>query len=136
MFFFKTFNIYAGNGTVIPVRPGGSSETGEETGAAAGKGTGQTGTTNVTGLTSGQTTSSGQTTGPSQAGESSTVNVSVTSQPGIPNPPVSAHPGIYHGAFVYNREIPYYIPPLRYDPQVIARNSKFVDPRGFARVSK
>ncbi|XP_029196202.2 LOW QUALITY PROTEIN: uncharacterized protein LOC114961605 [Acropora millepora] len=128
----STFNIYTGNATVIPVRPGGSSETGEETGGSAG--TAQTGTTNVTGSTSGQNISSGQTTGTIQAGEIKMVNVSVTSRPGIPNPPVAKHPGIYQGAFVYNREIPYYIPPLSYDPQVIARNSKFVDPRGFARV--
>ena len=119
---------------MIPVRPGGSSETGEETGGSAG--TAQTGTTNVTGSTSGQNISSGQTTGTIQAGEIKMVNVSVTSRPGIPNPPVAKHPGIYQGAFVYNREIPYYIPPLSYDPQVIARNSKFMDPRGFARVSK
>ncbi|XP_068731030.1 uncharacterized protein [Montipora capricornis] len=128
----SVFNIYTGNGSVIPVKPAASSVTGEQIVTAEGKVTGQTGATGVAGQTSGQTTSGQTSTG--QAGASSSVDVSVTVQPGMPSPPVSSQPGIYQGAYVYNRAIPYYIPPKSYDPQTIARNSKFLDSRGFARV--
>lgn len=68
----------------------------------------------------------------------STINTTIGIQMGAPGAPaeVSGHPGIYHGAFVYNRAIPYYIPPKTYNPHIIARNPAFLDARGFTRVSK
>ncbi|KAL9988893.1 hypothetical protein ACROYT_G003385 [Oculina patagonica] len=132
-----TFNIYTGNGSVIPMQPGatsqnatsGSNETGTTTGAVEEGQAGQTGATGQTGVT--QTGQTGQT------GSEASYNVSVTTggNVGVPGAPVgAAHPGIYHGAFVYNREVPYYVPPANINSHIVARHKEFLDTRGLARV--
>ena len=117
---FQTFNIFTANGSVIPIQPGAP---GEQAGTSE---------TNATVTT----TSGGEvetTTG--QAGISGEISTKIGAQTRISGAP-ARHPGIYHGAFVYNREIPYYIPPKTYNAHLISRNKEFLDPRGFARVSK
>lgn len=95
--------------------------------------------------TSGQTSQLVEQTGytsnvKGQSGIGGAVNTTITVQTSkLPSPPGmqgKGHPGIYHGAYVYNREIPYYIPPKTYNPHIIARHPMFLDPRGLARVSK
>ena len=94
--------------------------------------------------TSGQTSHINQTGYTSnlkgQSGISGAVNTTITVQtlkpPEPPGTHGTGHPGIYHGAYVYNRQIPYYIPPNTYNPHIIARHPMFLDPRGLARVSK
>lgn len=112
--------------------------TGTTTSGAEGLPTGQLGQTSQTGQISHALT--GQTghavTG--QTGMQTTINASVGWQVRRPGAQAGAasHPGIFHGAFVYNRAIPYYIPPKAYNPHIAARHQEFLDPRGFARVSK
>lgn len=121
---FQTFNIFTANGSVIPLQPGA---TGEQAGTSE---TNATGTT----TTSGGAVETSKTT-TAQSGMISSLNATIGIQTRISGEPAQ-HPGIYHGAFVYNRQIPYYIPPKTYNPHIIARNKEFLDTRGFARVSK
>ena len=119
---FQTFNIFTANGSVIPLQPGA---TGEEVGTSEGNAT--TLTTTSGGAAETSKTITGQ--------NISSINAKIGLLTRISGEPAQ-HPGIYHGAFVYNRQIPYYIPPKTYNPHIIARNKEFVDTRGFARVSK
>lgn len=96
----------------------------------------QAGQTSLTGQT-GQTSQVGQTSGQTeQTGVQVSYNLSVTAgSHGVPSG-IAAHPGIYHGAFVYNRAIPYYVPPVNYNSHVISRHKEFLDARGLSRVRK
>lgn len=131
---FQTFNIYTGNGSVIPMQPGVTSQTGEQAVTSGSNVTGSTVTS--TGATEGgQTVQTGQTGQIAQASINATVTAGV--QGGVPGAPAeAAHPGIYHGAFVYNRAIPYFIPPAQYNSHIIARHKEFLDSRGLSRVRK
>lgn len=119
---FQTFNIFTANGSVI--QPGA---TGEKAG------TSEANATESTTTGGGAVETSKTITGP--AGMIGSINATIGLQTRISGEPAQ-HPGIYHGAFVYNRQIPYYIPPKPYNPHIIARNKEFLDTRGFARVSK
>lgn len=126
------------------MQPGATSQTGAQSGTSG---------TNVTGTATGaeeggaigQISQAGQTgqteiTQTGQTGSQASINASVTTtggQVGVPGAPIGAgHPGIYHGAFVYNREVPYFIPPASYNSHVISRHKEFLDPRGLSRVRK
>lgn len=109
----------------------GSNATGTTTSAVEGGQTGQTSQTGETGQT--EVTQTGQT------GSEASYNASVTTggQVGVPGASIGAgHPGIYHGAFVYNRAIPYYVPPANINSHIVARHKEFLDARGLARVRK
>lgn len=129
---FQTFNIYAANGSVIPVQPGLPSQSGGQVVTSEKNETG----TNVT-STSG--VEGGQIEGGVEGGQIGEASINITTQvqggaPGAPNE--AAHPGIYHGAFVYNRAVPYYIPPAQYNSHIVARHKEFLDSRGLSRVRK
>lgn len=131
------------------MHPGETSQTGEQTGAsgataagtvtsAAGGGqtvqTGQTGQTGQIGQTGySQTSQTGSAEASSNVSVTTGVQVGVT----VPGSPVGVgHPGIYHGSFVYNRAVPYYVPPVNYNSHIIARHKEFLDARGLSRVRK
>ena len=96
-----------------------------------------TSATNATGtnVTSTSGVEGGQT---GQLGGQAAINIATTKvQGGVHGAPgEAAHPGIYHGAFVYNREVPYYIPPAQYNAHIVARHKEFLDSRGLSRVRK
>ena len=112
------------------MQPGGPSQTG---GQIVTSGTNETGSTvtSTSGVEGGQT---GQT---SQIGGQASINITSKVQGGVQGAPSeTAHPGIYHGAFVYNRAVPYYIPPAQYNAHIVARHKEFLDSRGLSRVRK
>lgn len=78
----------------------------------------------------------GQTGTQGQIGQTVTGQTIGVQYGGTPGHPLPGHPGIYHGAFVYNRAVPYYIPPKTDNPHEAATAKQFVDPRGLAKVSK
>ena len=93
-------------------------------------GTNVTSTSGMEGIQTGQTGQTGQIGGAS-------INITTQVQGGVPEAPSeAAHPGIYHGAFVYNRAVPYYIPPAQYNSHIVARHKEFLDSRGLSRVRK
>ena len=109
------------------MQPGALSQSG---GQAVTSGKNETGTTvtSTSGVEGGQT---------GQIGGQASFNITTQVQGGVPGAPSeAAHPGIYHGAFVYNREVPYYIPPAQYNAHIVARHKAFLDPRGLSRVRK
>ena len=88
-------------------------------------------TSGVQGSQTGQTVQTGQT-----GGEAS-LNITTQVQGGVQGAPSqAAHPGIYHGAFVYNRAVHYYIPPAHYNAHIVARHKEFLESRGLSRVRK
>ena len=121
------------------MNPGATSQPGEQTGAAEVNAT-ETTTGGAVGVQTGQTGLTSQTgqTVTGQGGVESTYNATIGVQVGIPGQPegLHRHPGITHGAFVYNSTTPYYIPPKTYNPHIVARDPDFLDQRGLARVSK
>lgn len=133
---FQSFNIYTANGSVIPVEPVAAPQTTTQAGTS---GVNRTETTLTSGAAVGQTGTQGQ-TGQIVTGQTelqSTYNATIGVQyGGTPGHPLPGHPGIYHGAFVYNRAVPYYIPPKTDNPHEAATAKQFVDPRGLAKVSK
>lgn len=134
--YFQSFNIYTANGSVIPVEPVAASQTTTKAGTS---GVNRTETTLTSGAAVGQTGPQGQ-TGQTITGQTevqSTYNATIGVQyGGTPGHPLPGHPGIYHGAFVYNRAVPYYVPPKTDNPHEAATAKQFVDPRGLAKVSK
>lgn len=109
------------------MQPGVASQTG---GQVVTSETNATGTTvpSTSGVEGGQT---------GQTGGQSSINITTEVQGGVPGASSeAAHPGIYHGAFVYNRAVPYYIPPAQYNSQIVARHKEFLDSRGLSRVRK
>ena len=126
------------------MQPGATPQTGTQTGTSGSNVTG-TATGAEGGGVTGQISQAGQTgqigiTETGQRGSQASINATVTAtggQVGVPGAPIGAgHPGIYHGAFVYNRDVPYFIPPASFNSHVIARHKEFLDPRGLSRVRK
>ncbi|CAH3033992.1 unnamed protein product, partial [Pocillopora meandrina] len=131
-----TFNIYAANGSVIPLTPGSVSSSGQTTSATGSIGIGtasavegsQTSQINQTGLT-------GQTSQPGEGGVGASISATITAgTQGATNSAAAGHSGVFHGAYVYNREKPYYIPPPGDNSHIIARKMVYLDPRGLSRV--
>ena len=122
----QIFNIFTSNGTVMPMKPGKPLAPGQ-----------QAQVPEIAGAAAGEEAAAGETI---EVGAQTGANASVTAQVHVIYPggmgTTKGHPGIYHGSFVYNRAIPYYIPPLTYNPHIIARNKEFLNKQGFARVSK
>lgn len=110
----------------VPPQSGGQAVT-------SGKNETSTNVTSTSGVEGGQTGQTGQT---GQIGGAS-INITTQVQGGVQGAPnEAAHPGIYHGAFVYNRKDPYYIPPAQYNSQIVSRHKEFLDSRGLSRVRK
>ena len=74
--------------------------------------------------------------GGAQRGAQGDVDISATT--GVKAGVTALATGIYNGKFVFNPNIPYYIPPrpMSSSTQMIAQNNLFLDQRGLARVSK
>ena len=118
------------------MQPGLTSQTGGQVVTSGKNATGPT-VTNTSGVEGGQTVQTGQTGQTGQIGGEASINITTQVQGGVHGAPgQAAHPGIYHGAFVYNRAVPYYIPPAQYNGHIIARHREFLDPRGLSRVRK
>lgn len=112
------------------MQPGVASQTGGQVVTSETNATGAT-VPSTSGVEGGQTGQTGQT------GGQSSINITTEVQGGVPGASSeAAHPGIYHGAFVYNRAVPYYIPPAQYNSHIVARHKEFLDPRGLSRVRK
>lgn len=112
------------------MQPGAPSQSG---GQVVTSGQNETGTTvtSTSGVEGGQTGQTGQIEG------QASINITTQVQGGVPGAPSeAAHPGIYHGEFVYNRAVPYYIPPAQYNVHIVARHKAFLDSRGLSRVRK
>ena len=135
---FQTFNIYAANGSVIPLTPGSVSSSGQTTGTTGSIGIGtasavagsQTSQINQTGLT-------GQTSQPGEGGVGGSISATITAgTQGATNAAAAGHSGVFHGAYVYNREKPYYIPSPGENSHIIARKMVYLESRGLSRVRK
>lgn len=118
------------------MQPGVTSQTG---GQVVTSGTNATGTnlTSTSGVEGGQTGQTGQIGQTGLIGGQASINISTQVQGGVFGAPgEAAHPGIYNGAFVYNRAVPYYIPPTQYNAHIVARHREFLDSRGLSRIRK
>ena len=114
---FQIFNIYTANGSVTSSQSGGAG------GAAQGSASAAAG---------GETSLTGQTTLTGQAGVNASISVA---QAGVSGASVAGG-GYIAGSIIPEIALQHAFAPVGYDVHIYARQKMFLDPRGFARVSK